>query len=523
VTVTQSIDLGGDQSAARRHIACTFTRVDPRAALDMIDGIRRPSDAARALASAAAALAKKDPARAKQAAASASRLLLRVAEPVRRDEEQQLLLREIAPLGNDAVLAVSEVPVQAARLTVADSLAASDPAAALALLASWQMTGAAVDQTTAKIAVNLALSDPDQAVKIAAGIASDQARARALWRIAELRPAAEAAGIAQQVADPLIMSAILSSAAVRLASESPESAISLGEQVPVAGATAEAQVAVALASSDVDRALALARKLPDRPRQWALERIAVALAASRPDTAENLLREAAADPQVIALAAARMAAANPGRAAQFARSLPAGDVRDGALGAVAGVLAQSDYRKASDLVWEMSSPSARDRAVEAVALQAAAGDADAATSLIGLISEPSAALRLRAKVAARAAPRDPRAALRLLETLPDSDYRRGAAFDAATAMLAAGKSADEALKIATIAVQRDVALRWLLPEFAVSQAGSPIRLSDSIRDTYLRALALADVARRLEQMESRPKPSPSLAQMIRPVAEWDGI
>jgi hypothetical protein len=72
-------------------------------------------------------------------------------------------------------------------------------------------------------------------------------------------------------------------------------------------------------------------------------------------------------------------------------------------------------------------------------------------------------------------------------------------------------------------VPRDVALRWLLPDLAVSQTGSPIGLSDSIGDAYLRALALTDVARRLERMESRPRPSPSLAQMIRPVAEWDGI
>jgi len=523
VVAAQNIELAGDQSAARRHIAYTFSRVDPRAALDMTDGIRRPSDAARALASVAAALAKTDPARAKQAAGAASRMLLRIAEPARRDQEQELLLWQIAPLGNDAVVAVSQVPAQTARSIVADSLATSNPAAALALLKSWQMTGAAVDKTTAEIAVNLASSDPDQAMKVATGIVSDQSRARALWRIAELRPAAEAAGIAQQVADPLIKSAMLTSAAVRLAADNPESAIALGEQVAVAGATAGAQVALALAPSDVDRALDLARKLPDRPRRWALERIAVAVAGSRPDTAENLLREAAADPQVIELVVARMAASNPDRAMQFIRSLPPGDLRDGALGAAAGVVAASDYRKASDLVWEMTSPSARDKAVETVALQAAASDADAATSLIGLVSEPSAALRLRAKVAARVASRDPRAALRLLETLPDSDYRRAAAFDAAIAMLTAGRTADEALKVAMIAVPRDVALRWLLPDLAVSQTGSPVHLSDSIGDAYLRSLALADVARRLERMEPRPKPSPSLAQMIRPVAEWEGI
>ncbi|MGD0111441.1 MAG: hypothetical protein ABSD48_06225 [Armatimonadota bacterium] len=523
VVAAHSIDLGGDQSAAIRYIACTLSRVDPRAALDMIDGIRRPSDAARAAASVVAALAKTDPARAKQAAASASKMLLRIVEPARRDQEQELLLREIALLGNDAVVAVSEVPAQTARAAVADSLAASNPAAALALLKSWQMYGAAVDRTVGEIAVNLASSDPDQAMKIATGIVSDPWRARALWQIAELRPPAEAAGIAQQVADPLIKSAVLTSAAVRLAIEDPESAISLGEQVTVAGATAEAQVAAALAPSDADRALALARTLPDRPRRWALARIAAAIAGSRPDTAESLLREAAADPQVIESVVARMAAANPNRAAQFARSLPSGDLRDGALGAVAAALAVSDYRKAGDLVWEMSGPSARDRAVPAVALQAAAADTDAATSLIGLVSEPSAALRLRAKIAARVAPRDPRAALRLLETLPDSDYRRAAALDAAAAALAAGRSADEALKIATIGVPRDVALRWLLPDLAVSQTGSPIGLSDSIGDAYLRALALTDVARRLERMESRPRPSPSLAQMIRPVAEWDGI
>jgi len=519
----QSVELAGDQSAARRYIACTLAPLDPRAALDMSGGIRRPSDAARALGSVAAALAKADPARAQQAASTASRLLLRIVEPTRRDQEQRLLLAEIAALGNDAIAAVSEVPAEEARLIVAGTVARSDPTAALHLLNSWKLTGAATDRTLGAIAAGLAASDPEQALKLAGRITSDQLRARILWQIAETRPGVEAAGIAQQVADPLVRSAILSSAAVRMAGETPENAISTARQALVVQSSAEAQLAVACAPSDTERALDLARRLPDRPRRWALERIAVAVAASRPKVAQGLLRDAAAEPQTIGTAVARMATTDPAGAVQFARSLPAGDARDAALGAVAGALAPVDRRQAGDLVWEITNPGARDRAVEVVALQVALADADAATSLIGLVSDPNAALRLRAKVAAKIAPRDPQAALRLLETLPNSDYRRDAAFEAATAMLAAGKSGDDALRVATVAVQRNVALRWLLPALVVSQAGSPIRLSDSISDAYLRSLALADVARRLARMEPSPKPSPPLAHMIRPVAEWEGI
>ena len=519
----QSIELEGDQSAARRTIACALAHLDPNAVLDLAGRIRRPSDAARALGAASSALAKTDPGRAKQAANTASRLLSRIVEPVRREQEQRLLLGEIAVLGNDAVTAGSELPTEEARAIVATALARSDPSAALALLRSWKTSTDVLDQPLATIADALSQSDPDQAVKVAAEIHSERQRNEALWRLAQVRPPAEGVGIAQRVTDPLVRSAILTGVARRAAPDDPGLAESAARQVSVASESALAEVSVGLALTDTERALGAARGLSDPARKWALGRIAVRLAGSKPEIAEGLLREAGASSELIRLVVTRMAEANAGMAEQTARSLPAGESRDTAVAAVAGVVAASDPRRASDLLWEINDPAVRTRELERVAVQTASTDADAATSLIGLMPDAESGLRLRAKVAARIAPKDPTGALRLLATLPESDYRVEAALEAASAILLAGGNVEGALKIADLGVQRDVALRWLLPTLATVQASSPINLSDSIGDAYLRAVALTDVAKRLERTEPKAKVSPARAQMIRPVAEWEGL
>jgi hypothetical protein len=521
--VAQSIEMAGDQSAARRYLASTLATLDLNAALEMAGGVRRPSDAARALGAVAVGLAKTDPARAAQAATTASRLLQRIVEPTRRDQEQRLLLGEIAVLGRDAVSAGPDLPSEEARGIVASALARSDPRAALSLLDSWKLTGSAADGPRAVAAYALAESDPAQAISVANGITSEYLRTYALWETANSRPPAEAVMVAQQGIDPVVHGAILTAAAVRAAPEDPDLAESLVRQVLVAPESALAVVAASLAPTRPQRALALARSLSPQPRRWALSQIAIALAGAEPDLVEGLLKESGAGPEVVRLMMARMAAAQPTQAAQVALSMPAGEDRDAALAETAAALAWSNARQAGDLVWAIRTPAEQGRAVQRVAEAVAATDTDAATSLIGLVTDTDAALRLRARIAVVVAPRDPSAASRLLATLPESDYRVQAALDAAAAALRASRSPEEALMIATVGLDRDVALRWLLPTLAMVQASSPVNTSELMGNSYIRTLGLTDAARSIQRLEPKATPSPARAQMIRVIAEWEGM
>ena len=127
------IELSGDQSAARRSLALVLVYLDAPAALDSVAGMRRPSDAARTLGAAACAIAETHPEAAANAAGTAGRLLLRIADPDRRNAEQLWLAREVAPLGETALHAAPELPLATASLAVVLGRAQSDPAGALAL------------------------------------------------------------------------------------------------------------------------------------------------------------------------------------------------------------------------------------------------------------------------------------------------------------------------------------------------------------------------------------------------------
>ena len=518
-----TIKLPGDQSAALRSIALTLANLEPYAALNTVAGMRRPSDAARSLGAASVALAATDPAAAVQNVTTAGRLLLRIPDPDHRAAEQRLLLADIAPLGAGALVVAVELSTAEAQLAVLLARADSDAVAALGLLRDWNMTGAAADRSLAAIAPRLSAADPDQAVELAATIASTRVRDQALWIIAERRPPAEAIGIAQRVADPVISASVVASASARMASKDADAAIAAARALPIAPDSALAQVAIALASVNPVRAVKLARSLPTRPSTWALGRIAAELAASEPQHAENLLAEGTCHPETVRLALARMAAVDADRAVRIGRSMPGGDERDAALAAIARTLAGPDVARANDLLWDITSPHWRGEAVEPVALRLAETDCDAATSLIGLVSDPSQAGRLRARVAAAIAARDPKAAGRLLESLPSSDYRSELALQAAIAVLSAGGSPETALRLATIGLKRDLAFRWTVPTLARTQARSPFNLAASIQSPYLRALGLVDVARELLGIESKCRPVPERARQIRPIAEWAGV
>jgi len=515
------IELSGDQSAARRSLALVLVHLDARAALDSVAGMRRPSDAARILGVAACAMVETNPEVAANAASTAGRLLLRIADPDRRNAEQLWLAREMAPLGEIALQAAPESPPATVSLAVVLGRAQSDPAAALAFLETWELTGAAADRSRAAIAPRFAETDPEQALEIAGAIASPTTREQTFWLLAELRPAAEGVGISRHVADPVLRSAILTSVAVRLAPEDPEAALLAAREVSVARESALAQLAVALAPTDEERALQLARDLSPRPRTWALRRIAVHLARTAPDRAQLLLAETGPDPETVRHVAVALAASDPARAAQLSRSLLQGEDLDAALTAIVTAIADSDPALAADLVWEITTPKWRSRAAASLARRLANTSYDEATSLIGLLPDRSEVLRLRARIAASLAPRDLETASRILQSLPESDYRSEAAMQAARSLITAGR-AEEALQLAALGVPRDLALRWLLPEIAASQAGSPLTLAEQIESPYLRTLGLVDVAGRLLQLESGPLPAPHRALQVRPITEWEG-
>jgi len=516
------IQLAGDQSAVLQAIALTLVEVDPYAALDTVARMRRPSDATRALGAAAVAMAPNNPAMAAANVMTAGRLLMRIADSDQRLVEQGLLLREIATLGEEALLGGPELTPGEAQLVVILGLAESDPAGALALLRKWEVTGASGDKAGAAIAEGLAAEAPEEALEVASGLAGARWRDRTLWRIAEQRPPEEAVDIALRVSDPVTRAAMLTSAAVRLAGKDPERALGVARTVQVAGDSALAEVAAALAATDTARALETARGLPERARLWALERIAMEIAGTDPALAEQVLAEAGAGSEAIRGAVVRMVATDPDRAVGFARSLPPGEGRDGALAAVAGALAGSNPGLAEELVWEIASSGPRGEAVETVAVAWAATDADAATGLIGLVVDGDRAGRIRAKVAAAVAARDAEGAARLLGSLPATDYRSDAALSAAKAVLSAGGQPETAVRLGAIGMDSDLALRWALPYLAFAQTRSPIGLSDKIKGPYPRALALVDIAREMLNLDRKRRAAPERARQIRRIVEWEG-
>ncbi len=519
----REIELSGDQSAALRSIACVLAHHDPRSALDIVGSMRRPSDAARGLAAAAENLAGSDPAAAEEAAATAGRLLLRIASRDQRMLEQRLLLREVAVLGDGALPAVSELPPEEGRLAILLGRAASDPAGVPELLESWEATGVVADRALAAAAPRLVSKDPDKAIELAASIGSARVREGAFRAIAESLPPEEAAGVAQRAGDGVVRSGILASAAARGATSDVESALLWVAEVAVARDSALAEVAVAVAESDRAGGLVLASGLPKLARRWVVGRVAVEAARSEPAEAEALLAEIGWHPEAVRLAVARMAVADAERAVRLAEDHLAGESRDAALAGIAAKLAVSDPARAADLVWRIDAPRWRASAVSALAPLLARDDCDAATSLIGLVSDGDRACRLRAEVAAAVAARHPETASRLLGSLPPSDYRSEAALKAAGAILSAGGTTESALEVAMIGLERDLALRWLVPSVARSRAGSPLNLAEDIRSGYLQAMSLVDAARAVLGAGSKPRQAPERARQVRPIVEWEGV
>jgi hypothetical protein len=432
-----AIDLGGDQSAALREIAVALTAVDLTAALDTVARIRRPADAARALGAAAAARAAAQQPEAVQNATAAGRLLLRLANPERRAMEQTLLVSELAVLGRYAPVAAPELPTAEAELAVVLGRARTDPEAAAALFEEWALTGRAADRALEAIAAELAASRPDRALELASAISSGRQRDRVLALIAERRPAEEATAIAGRTSDPVVRSAVLASGAARMGLGDPEAAVAAAEVATVARDSAVAQVA---AETGGARALEIARRLPERPRRWVLARVAVKLASREPERAEAMLEELGRPADAVRACVAEMMSVDAERAIRIARGMPEGLGRDGALAAAASRLPAERWDIGAELAWEIADPVLQARAVEQAAVGAAPHDLDAATSPIGLVSDPQRAARVRAAVAAAIAPDDQEAAVRLLESLPDSEYKAEAALKGAVAALAAGGS-----------------------------------------------------------------------------------
>ncbi len=515
------VPLGGDQSSLRREVALALLSSDPAAAQQVIAGVGRPSDAARALAALATARAAQDPAGAREAANLGGRLLQRIVEPARRDQEFRLFLREIAALGADAPAAAPEVPTDEARQIVVEALAERDPATALALRTRWALQAPAADAALAALALRLAPIQPEAAVTLASGLAAPELRDRTLWQVAEARPVTETPALAARMQDPVARAGLLTSAALRRAATDPEGALAAAQEVPVSPLSARAQVVVEIARHDPARAAELARPLPEAGRAWALGQIALLLAASQPAQAEALLSEAGAAPDLTARVATEMAPADPARALRLVRALPAPD-REVALADLIVALAPTRPAEAKELVWELTPSAARDRAVGALSRRLAQDSADAGTAVLGLISDPAQLPARRAQATVAAAAHDPTTASRLLQSLPPGEVRTLAAQQAGLARLAAGATPEEAAALAALGVPRDLALRWLLPEAARLGQGALEAVAEKQEEPYWRGLGLVAAARVLLRQEAAPTPVPERLRLLRPIVEWEG-
>jgi len=520
---TYSIELPGDQSAARRAVALELASIDPRAALEAVATISRPADSARALGAVARGLGSLDAKASQEAVSAAGRLLARISDPTRRTAEQRYLLAEIADLGEKALPAAPELAPEEARGIVTLGLARTDPAAALNLMGRWSVSGQVGDQALSLIATRLADSDPEQALKVTAEIVSGAVLEQTLWRIAERRPPHEAVAIAGRLQDPVVRAAILTSAAERLAATDPEAALATAREAPIAPESALAEVAVAFATTDENSARELARSLPPSARAWTAARLALAWAASRPEQAESALAEEGLPADALRLALPKMAARDPDRAIRLAQAVADDGERDSVLAAIAGAIAAARPKQAADLVWGIGSPGWRSRGAEAVARQLAASDSQAALALIGLVVDAGRAQRLRADIAGLTAPRDLPLAERLLDSLPASYYRREIALEAARSLLLSGRKTEEVLPLARLGEKPDLSLRWLLPDLAWSQQESPLHVAESIKDSYLQALALVDTASRMLGSEAKCRAAPDRLAQVRPIVEWEGL
>ncbi len=519
---TGTITLPGDQSAARREVAMTQVKLDARAALEMVATIARPTDAARALAAAALGMVEFDDAQSEEALTTAGRLLTRISDPTRRESEQRLLLTELSSLGEKALPAAPELGKEDAESRILLAAARRGDPKVLSLMEKWSVSGAVADRVLSMTAVSLAATEPDRALEVAGRITSETVLAHTLWAIAEQRPPFEAVAIAGRVSDPVVRSAILSSAARRSVATDPEAALAAARAVPVSPASALAQVAVSLAPQDAERALEVVRELPPPARSWAAGRIAVIWAPADPARAEVLLAEIPVSADAYRMALVRMAPHDPDRAARLARAVADREDREAALAAVAGAIAKARPKLAVDLIWDLTSPWWRSRGAAAVAREIAAADREGALALLGLVETKEAAQRVRADIAVRIAESDPETAERLLSSLPATSYRRDRAFEAAESLLRAGHKLDQVMPLAALVDKPDLSLRWLLPDLVWSQRESPLHAADRITDPYLRALALVHAARRLLSVEPRCRPASARLGMVRPVVHWEG-
>jgi hypothetical protein len=158
-----------------------------------------------------------------------------------------------------------------------------------------------------------------------------------------------------------------------------------------------------------------------------------------------------------------------------------------------------------------------------VATALAPASVDEATGLIGLVADPGEAASIRAGIGAAVAGRDPAAAERLLGSLPMSQARTEAALDAAINVLAAGGQQEVAVRLGSSVLARDLAIRWMAPSLAYAQTRSPVALAGEISNSYLRALALVDVARAALGSSPGLRAAPGRAAQIRPIVEWEGM
>jgi hypothetical protein len=488
VAASNRVEPWGDQSALRRRIAPLLARLDPRGAGELVSGIRRVSDRARAMIEVAAALPESEGAEARRLFVSAVARAREMTQSFHREQELRMIALEAASAGidaNEVMALVRSLPRE--EWLLGECVEGLARAGASELVKEAKQPGTSGEERERMLAAaipELGRSDLDQAVALLEQVRTPRLRSRALAGLASAAPAEEAIGLSARTPDQWLRCNLLAAAAVRVSERNAELALEAVEAMPAWRDSLLASLAGALAAGDCGKgAEAEGRISVRRIRAAALCEVGIACFSRERESAEKLLGEAGVTAE---------AEAELGHRYERGLSLSPPLARDFALAEAAARAAEKDPGAAIGMATRIEDEFLRFRAVRAAALSLARQSLDKATSLLGLLGEAPRVTQVRTEAAGLASAES---GISLLKSAPTSEGHARALL--ALAGRQSSTSLEGALETARLALPGEVGLRWLAPALAAENPEAAVKAAMRITSPKLRAYALVEIAESL--------------------------